>query len=302
VLERMARSKKVVLDKTGTITSGELRVSDWDWSMSSARRDDIMAVVLGLESASNHPVARALTRELRAQGVRGAQVEVTEQVGHGVRGQWQGSVWEVARLRHGSQAQAGASGVGVYRDGKLEAAIFLTDSVREDSATAIQRLRKLGMRAEVLSGDSPGAVARTAGIVGIAVQDAKAEYSPEQKLAYIESQTVPTIMVGDGANDAGALAAAEVGIAVHGGMEASMKAADAYLTRPGLMPILTAVQGAKETMAVIYRNYAFSLAYNLIGATAAVTGHMSPLFAAILMPISSITILSSSVRGAKSFR
>ena len=106
-------------------------------------------------------------------------------------------------------------------------------------------------------------------------------------------------MVGDGANDALALSTAFVGIAVHGSMEVSLRAADVYLTTPGLGPVVQLVGLSRETMHTIHRNFLFSLLYNLAGGIAAATGHVDPLFAAILMPLSAFTVFSSSLYGTR---
>jgi Cu2+-exporting ATPase len=125
--------------------------------------------------------------------------------------------------------------------------------------------------------------------------------SPETKLAVVEAakrdaRGAPVVMVGDGVNDAAAIAAADVGVGVHGGAEACLATADVYLTTPGLASLVRLTEGAGRTLRVIRRNVAFSILYNLVGATLAVIGVLDPLIAAILMPISSLTVVIASWR------
>lgn len=121
---------------------------------------------------------------------------------------------------------------------------------------------------------------------------------PEDKLAFVESakSSQSVVMVGDGVNDAAALAAAQVGVAVHGGAEASLAAADVYLTKPGLAGLRALTQGSRGTLRVIRRNLLLSLAYNCVGVSLAIAGLLHPVAAAILMPLSSLTVVSSSYR------
>ena len=123
--------------------------------------------------------------------------------------------------------------------------------------------------------------------------------SPEQKLAEVAVRVQrgePVIMVGDGVNDAAALSAATVGFAVHGGAEASLLAASVFSTEPGVSPVLEAVRGARLTLRAIHRGLAFSLAYNAVGVVLAMTGVLNPLVAAIMMPLSSLTVVTSALR------
>jgi len=171
--------------------------------------------------------------------------------------------------------------------------------VRPDAAQSLQRLATLGFRLEVLSGDHPEVVSAVVAELSGTFARAQGGVSPEGKLAEINRLRAAgerVVMVGDGVNDAAAMAAANVGIAVHGGAEASLSAADVFTTRPGLEPVLLAALGARRTMRVIRTGIGVSLAYNLVGIALAVSGHLDPLLAAILMPLSSISVVTAALR------
>ncbi len=172
------------------------------------------------------------------------------------------------------------------------------DPLEPDAASSIAVLRQLGWTVSVLSGDHPEVVKAVAQQLGIAEKDWRGGVTPEEKheLVRSEARRRPVMMVGDGVNDAAALAAATVGVAVRGGAEASLSAADVFLTAPGLKPLVELVQGGHRVMVVIRRNLLISLAYNAIGASLAVTGMINPLIAAVLMPLSSLTVMTLSFR------
>lgn len=153
----------------------------------------------------------------------------------------------------------------------------------------------MGLTLEVQSGDHPRVVAEIAGALGI--EGAVGGASPEDKAAAVKKDGVRTVMIGDGINDAPALRQAEVGIAIAGGAEAALQVADVYLTRPGLDTVAEVLGGARRTFRIIRRNLAFSLIYNVVFATLALAGYITPLAAAVLMPISSLTVVASSVFG-----
>ncbi len=310
-LENLARPGRMLLDKTGTLTEGRLAVVRW-WGDESVR-----PMVAALERHSAHPVARALAATGPQTGVPEAR-EVRELTGAGVEGVVDGQRVLVASASHaerklGSLPEAAQAAVDVYAEDGLSPVVItvehrvaavaaIGDPLRSDSEASVSAIRASGWQVEILSGDHPAVVRSIAGQVGIDRSAARGGATPEDKLAAVRAAAgeATVAMVGDGVNDAAALAAATVGIGVHGGAEAALAAADVYLGRPGLEPVVELLGGARRTLAVIRRNLVFSLAYNLVAVGFAVTGHMSPILAAILMPLSSMTVVLSSYR-AKTF-
>jgi Cu2+-exporting ATPase len=310
-LENLARPGRMILDKTGTLTEGELAVLAW-WGDESVK-----PMVAAIERHSAHPVARALgSGEFKA--VLPEVSEVREITGAGIRGLCNGHEVTVASAGHTGRelgglpdgaaeasdafAHEGLSPVAVAVDDEVVAVAGIGDPLRHDSADAVAAIVNGGWTVEILSGDHPVVVRSIADQVGIPAESAHGGVNPEQKLEAVREgpADTTTAMVGDGVNDAAALAAATVGIGVHGGAEAALAASDAYLARPGLAPVVELLDGSQRTLGVIRRNLVFSLAYNLVAVSFAITGHMSPLLAAILMPLSSMTVVLSSYR-AKTF-
>jgi len=310
-LENLARPGRMLLDKTGTLTEGRLAVLRW-WGDESVK-----LMVAAIERHSAHPVARALSDCSTEIEVPEA-TEVQEITGAGISGICDGRHVIVASTSHLARtlggfpeeavvvadafANEGLSPVAVAVDHTVEAVAGIGDPLREDSADSVIAIRDRGWRVEILSGDHPAVVRSVADQVGIEPAAARGAATPEDKLEAVRQAATDTTvaMVGDGVNDAAALAAATVGIGVHGGAEAALAAADVYLGRPGLGPVVDLLHGSRRTLGVIRRNLVFSLTYNLVAVTFAITGHMSPLLAAILMPLSSMTVVLSSYR-AKTF-
>jgi Cu2+-exporting ATPase len=183
-------------------------------------------------------------------------------------------------------------------DGRCSGLAALADPVRSDAAQAVRGMRSRGWRVAILSGDHPGVVATVASAVGIDRESCRGGVTPEQKLALVEemARQGPVVMVGDGVNDAAALAAATVGIAVRGGAEASLHAADIAMSREGLTPIVEVLDGARRTMRTIHWTIATSLGYNVVAASLSMCGLISPLLAAIIMPASSLTVVAICLR------
>ena len=301
VIELLAKPGALILDKTGTLTEGKFSLISCDmpsW---------VRPLVLSLERDSRHPVADALRRAWSDLKVPNA-TEVEHIAGGGIVGTVAGrhlvvgsASFVAARVGapdHALNSAADLTPVYVAVDGVTLGSASFGDAARADSRAAIDALRERGWEPHILSGDTPGVVAKVAHALGLPPNAAVGGASPEVKLLDIERRRAQrdkrVVMVGDGVNDAAAIAAASVGIAVHGGAEASLSSADVYLTRPGLAPLVELVDGAARTMRIIRRNILFSLAYNVVGVTLAITGTINPLIAAIMMPLSSITVLLGS--------
>lgn len=309
ILEVLSRPGMVVLDKTGTLTASRTSVLQWSGD------DAVLPWVAALQRHSAHPIATALVQfcEQRIGQDRAAAVQATEvqqTIGGGLAGTVDGHHVVIGsarfvrqrncRIDH-SMLQAeqaaldqAATPVLIAVDQQVIAVAALGDPIREDAAQALEQLRRMGWKVRILSGDHPSVVRAVAEQLDVAPQDAVGGATPEDKVQYVEqaARQGPTVMVGDGVNDAAALSAATVGIAVHGGAEASLAAADVYLSRNGLIPVVEVIQAARNTLHAIRRCLIASLCYNGLAASLAIIGWIGPLTAALLMPISSFTVLT----------
>lgn len=306
-LELLGRRGTMFLDKTGTITAGRTAVITWSGD------EAIRPLVAALERHSAHPIALALgaaSPQPDSACMESMEVSDVEQtVGGGITGRVCGhglvvgsskfvrergiAVPEGLERAEREVLDAGRTPVLAAIDGSVAAVVGLGDPLRDGVAEAVGALRRLGWRVRILSGDHPRLVAAVGRVLGIESADSLGGMSPEEKVAEVGRARLegPVVMVGDGVNDAAALSAASVGIAVHGGAEASLMAAQVYLGRPGLGAIVELVHAARNTLGSIHRSFAVSLGYNILAAGLAMAGLISPLLAAILMPISSFTVL-----------
>lgn len=287
VIEKLAGIKNVFLDKTGTITYGKLQVEEFNILKEPAIA--VEDLIRNLEADSRHPVAQALVNFVKGSNCRVYHVrDRLERLGVGVSGFIEDRFYEINRD-------------GIFEDNIKVADFKLADAVRSDTPTALRKLQSHSVSVQILSGDRPEVVQKIAQEISLPADQARSELSPEEKSQLIQS-TPHSLMVGDGANDAMALSQADVGVAVLGAMDISLRAADVYLTIPGLEPVEKLLTLSKETMKVIRRNLVLSLLYNSLSVLAAFMGVINPLVAAIIMPLSSLTVLISTVWGTKRMR
>lgn len=304
-LERLAGTGTMFLDKTGTVTLGRFAIAE---VLGDERALRLAAAV---ERGVRHPIAQALTEAWDETDTPAAS-GIEFKPGLGVAGEVGGTRVTVggfeALAGHGFTghepfaddvsrgAELGRTPIGIAVGGRLVAVAMLSDRPRADSAASIAALAGRGWEVRLLSGDDARVTRATAAEVGISADHASGGVSPEEKLETLTRATGLRVMVGDGVNDAAALAAADVGIAVHGGAEASLDAADVYLNTPGLSPILETLRVARSTRRVIVGCLCLSLVYNAAAATAALMGLIGPIAAAVLMPLSSIVVVAIAMR------
>ncbi|MBF0625222.1 MAG: cadmium-translocating P-type ATPase [Magnetococcales bacterium] len=306
VLERLASIGRMALDKTGTLTEGEPQVLALH-PAPGVSETELLATAAALERHSEHPLGRAIFR--RGRTLLDPQAPPWDQVrnhpGQGLEGQQGNMVVRVGRrefvtegLQDCPHPPAGdATLVGCRAGGRLLGWFTLGDALRADAPAAVAALRGLGLTVDLLSGDQPSAVAQAAAAVGIDGQ--RAGLLPADKEAIIgQWQTAGqrVAMVGDGINDAPALARADVAFAVANATGLSTATAHVVLLnrRLGLVPAAVAL--ARRTLAIIHQNFLFSIVYNLVAIPMALTGHVSPLGAAVAMPLSSLAVVLNALR------
>ncbi len=307
VFEHLQQPGTVWLDKTGTITEGKISVVEYQGET------ELIPAILAIEKQVVHPIANALLRDLVSTGEL-SETDHVEEVntlpGYGVCGRINGatiavgsekliekmtlSISEPFKKQLNRYHQSGLTGIVIAVDGTVQAICAISDQIRPDASIAIEQLKSAGWKVGILSGDHVEVVNKVGKQLGIPEEMTFSQISPEQKLEIVKesSKQETTIMVGDGVNDSASLAAASVGIAVHGGAAVSLQAADVYINRPGLLGITALMQGAKKTVRTIRLNFAVSLSYNIIAAGLAMSGMINPIIAAILMPLSSLSVLT----------
>lgn len=305
-LQQLARTGRLWFDKTGTLTEGKQRVT------SRSGSEHGLQLAASLEAHSKHPIAMAIRKSAELQTLplideithsRASPGGILGMVGSREVVVGNESLMEQERIVFSEQfrklmhecVQRGESPVMVGVDGQVITVLGISDPLRTGARTVVQRLMAQGWQVGILSGDHVAIVAKVARELGIRDSECHGGLSPEEKLAVINqsrSRQEIVAMVGDGANDAAALAGADIGIAVRGGAEVSLQAAPVYVASGKIQSLLQLIQGSRRTTRLIWATFAISLAYNCAAVGLALAGQISPLVAAVLMPISSVSVLA----------
>ncbi len=312
-LEQTRQVTAIVLDKTGTVTEGRMNLT----ALVTAEGEDdqeLLRLAAGAESASEHPIAQAIARHGRDrlgtlpepdafanQAGLGVQAVVE---GHGVivgrpafLAEWGVKLPERLSTRAGELEQEGASVIAVAWDGQARGIIAVADTVKATSAEAIAEMKRLGLTPVLLTGDNERAATAVARQVGI--QRVLAGQLPDGKAAEIrrlQQAGEVVAMVGDGINDAPALAQADLGIAIGTGTDVAIEASDLTLVSGDLRAVTDAIALARRTLSTIKGNLFWAFAYNLAAIPLAASGLLSPIIAAAAMSFSSVFVLTNSLR------
>jgi len=309
VLESTRRVDTVVMDKTGTVTTGVMAVTGVTGS--GITDADTLRLAAAVESGSEHPIAKAIVTAAAEQGTVPEVTDFASTAGHGVTGTVEGRTVEVGRpasadglprdLREsftGAQDD-GATPVLVTVDGEPAGVVTVRDTVKEDSAAAVADFRELGLTPYLLTGDNVGAATVVAAEVGIDPDHVIAGVRPEQKVSTISSLQDAgrnVAMVGDGVNDAAALATADLGLAMGAGTDVAIEASDITLMNNDLRSAVDAVRLSRKTLRTIHGNLFWAFAYNVALIPVAAFGLLNPMLAGVAMAFSSVFVVSNSLR------
>lgn len=300
ILESARGVDTAVLDKTGTVTTGEMTVtavnSEPGWADA-----EVLRLAAAVEAGSEHPIGRAIVDAAGEQ--RGVETKETGEkvkrfrsiAGRGVEATVDGRMVQVGR----GFIEASSELIPVIVDGKLAGSIEVRDGVKPTSAAAVADLKRMGLRPILLTGDAEAVARRVATEVGIDAADVIAEVMPEDKVAKVRSlqeRGAVVAMIGDGVNDAAALAQADLGIAMGSGTDAAIEAADITLVRAELPAVVDAIQLSRRTLRTIKGNLFWAFAYNVAAIPLAAAGLLNPMLAGAAMALSSVFVVSNSLR------
>ena len=314
VLEDTRKIDTVLLDKTGTITEGNLAVTSLD-PEDGFDESELLALAGAAESGSEHPIAHAIAAAARAKESLRETSGFNSAPGGGVRARVGTRVvvagresWlkengieltDAHRAGLAAAQQAGATSIMVGVDGTFAGLVNLTDTIKESSAAAIATLKELGLRPVLLTGDNAAVAKLVAAQVGIAEEDVFADVFPDGKaraVRELQARGQVVAMVGDGVNDAPALAQADLGIAMGSGTDVAIEAADLTIMGNDLAQVAQSIELSRKTLGTIKMNLFWAFAYNTAGIPIAALGFLNPMIAGAAMAASSVLVVANSLR------
>ena len=296
-LETFKDIKQVVFDKTGTLTTGKFTIGNWQLTIDSLSGEDFKKIVYSLEKYSNHPIAKAITTEWKNKDEIGWK-KIEEVKGFGMKAEdMEGNIWWAGSFKVANKlTDDDTHNVYILKNDTLIGWIDVKDEVRPEAKSVIDYLHSKNIKTILLSGDRLAKCNQLALQLGI--DTVIAEQTPEQKLATIDelNKKNPTAMVGDGINDAPALAKATIGVSMNDASQIAMQSAQVVLMNHGLKNLPTALGLGKHTYITIKQNLFWAFAYNIVAIPVAAFGFLTPTFGALVMGLSDVVLAINSVR------
>lgn len=296
-LEIFKSIKQVVFDKTGTLTTGHFTITGFSLQSTDITEDELKRITFSLEKYSNHPIANAIARNWKTKDeIRWANIEEVKGLGMKAIDK-EGNNYTAGSFKTATRFTDDAShNVYIIRNNQLLGWIDVADEIRPDSLTVINTLKSRGIRTILLSGDQKDKCEKVGKELGI--DSIFSEQTPEQKLEKIAAfnAEAPTAMVGDGINDAPALAKATVGISLSDATQVAMQSAQVVLMNHGLKNLPLALGLGKHTYITIKENLFWAFAYNIVAIPVAALGYLNPTFGALVMGLSDVVLAINSVR------
>ncbi len=297
-LELFAKAKHVVFDKTGTITTGEFSIDKIDIFSSEITTEEVTSLLLSLELYSSHPIAKSLVKQLKGKTKMLSLLEMKEEKALGMSGKdMEGNFYQLGSHKLLAEPLDQEYSIYLLKNKEAIAGIQLTDEIREDAKETMQLFAQIGIKPIILSGDKESKVQLLAEKLN--VEAYYAEQLPEQKLAIIEqlNQTGDTIMVGDGINDAPALAKATIGVSLSSATQVAINTAEVVLlNKSSLKAVWDAYSISQHTYLTIKQNLFWAFAYNVVAIPIAAIGLLSPMVAALSMAFSDVIVIGNSIR------
>ncbi|MFF8961666.1 heavy metal translocating P-type ATPase [Streptomyces globisporus] len=313
VLETTRRADTIVLDKTGTVTTGRMTLQTTH-TTDTTTETEVLRIAGALENASEHPIAQAVASAATdTTGPLPTPEDFTNVPGLGIQGIVEGHAvlvgreqllaeWEIRLPAHLAEAKqaaeaAGRTAIAVAWDGEARAVLEIADAVKDTSAEAVRRLRALGLTPILLTGDNRAVAESVAAEVGI--DEVYAEVMPQDKVDVVkrlQGEGRSVAMVGDGVNDAAALAQADLGLAMGTGTDAAIEAGDLTLVRGDLNAAADAIRLSRRTLSTIRTNLFWAFAYNVAALPLAAAGLLNPMIAGAAMAFSSVFVVGNSLR------
>lgn len=310
-LEIAHKLTTIVLDKTGTITEGSPVVAEI--VPNQIMESELLSIVASIEKRSNHPIAESIVNYAESKEIGLSEIESFNNIdGFGISAVVNGSMVIAGNIKLMEQysskiddlknkydefTQSGKSIVFAARDGKLIGLFAIEDPIKKSSAEAIKKIKSLGLNIVMITGDNRKTAASIAGKIGI--ENYYADILPEGKadiIKKIQSEGNIVAMVGDGINDAPALVTADLGIAIGTGTDVAIESSDITLIKGDLLNVLSAMQISNKTIKTIKQNLFWAFVYNVIGIPLAAVGILNPMLGALAMSLSSVSVISNSLR------